>query len=96
MKKLKVQLEDGTEAVLTVEGMIVHGMQFDGMDEIEGVREIRRASHVEFDIETQMWTAEICPRYHRLDTKKHYYEHKRRSECIAWERRYLNGEEIEC
>lgn len=95
MKKLKVQLEDGTESVITVEGMVVHGMQFDGMDEIHGMREIRRASDVEFDIGRQLWHALIRHEFRRKDLPDHVSYHQvyceRRADAIRWEREYLNG-----
>ena len=92
MKKLNVTLEDGTTAVLTVDGMFIEGMQFDGMDEIEGVREIRRASDVEFNVGLQLWRAVIRPEFRTREP--FIYSAKKRSACIAWEREYLNGEEV--
>ena len=93
MKKLNVTLEDGAEAVLTVDGMFVEGMHFDGMDEIRGIKEMRRASDVEFDSESQKWCA-VIRRGFRHGFGPHECQMNKRSECIAWERRYLNREEI--
>lgn len=91
MKKLNVLLEDGTTAVVTVDGMFVEGMNFDGMDEIRGIKEIRRASDVEFHSDTQHWVAKIRPEFMRDDTVIHSFCAIKRSDCIKWEREYLNA-----
>lgn len=89
MKKLIVKLEDGTDAVLTVDGMFVEGMNFDGLDEIKGIKETRRASDVEFSSEHQLWMATIREEF-RHGHEPYFFHHKKRSECIKWERRYLS------
>ena len=91
MKQLTVKLEDGTEAVLTVDGMFIEGMHFPGMDEIEGIKEMRRASDVEFDAEHQSWHAVIRPEF--VHKEPHRFMAKSRSRCIQWEREYLNNKE---
>jgi len=98
MKQLTVKLEDGTEAVLTVDGMFIEGMHFPGMDEIEGIKEMRRASDVEFDAERQSWCATIRPEFRRSDigNTNHRMFSNKRSSCIAWEREYLNNKEGLC
>jgi len=93
MKKLTVKLEDGTEAVLTVDGMFIEGMHFDGLDEIRGVKEQRRASDVEFDGRAQIWCAVIRKEFRRTGIPFVFSDEKR-SECIRWERMYLNAQFI--
>jgi hypothetical protein len=91
MKKVIVTLEDGTETVCTVDGMFIEGMHFDGMDEILGIKETRRASDVEFLADIQMWRATIRPEFrHSGTTVLTSATFVKRSDAISWERRYLN------
>lgn len=53
--------------------------------EVLGPREIRRASHVEFDEATQRWTVEDA------ETGEIPYSHVSRARCLAWERAYFNA-----
>lgn len=89
MKKLSVILEDGAEAIVTVDGMFIEGMHFPGMDEIRGIKEMRRASDVEFDAHKQVWVAVIRDEFRR-GAGPHSFFALKRSACITWEREYLN------
>lgn len=91
MKALSVTLEDGTEATVFIDGMTLSSMHFDGLDEIEGIKEMRRASDVEFDASKQVWCAIIRKEFRRPDVVQHSYRSTKRSGCIKWERDYLGG-----
>lgn len=52
--------------------------------EMLGPREIRRASHVEFDEATQRWTVADAK------TGEILYSHVSRARCLAWERAHFN------
>ena len=89
MRRLNVQLPDGSTATLTVDKMSCAGMHFPGMDRLKGHKKTTRASDIEFDESIQKWIAVIRPEF-RANGMDYTFSHTDRGECVKWERGILN------
>ena len=95
MKTIEVQLTDGQKTTLKVDGLSVEGLHFDGLDQMDGTKTMRRASTIEFDGDSQKWVAIIGFNF-RKGKGPHVFCDPSREACLRWERAYLNQEEDVC